>query len=68
MESKLALTVLVLFVEFVLASYLYQYFTNADDIKRRYWGKNRTWLRQNNSEIIIKMIILFIFLILFWIN
>ena len=67
MESKWALTALVLFTEFVLGSALYQYYTNRNDIKRRYWGKNRTWLREKNGEIILKMIILLIVLILIWV-
>ena len=68
LKAKITLTFLVGFVDLVYLSTYFIYRANKKEYDRRYWGKNRTWLKHNLHTNIAISIIITLFIIAVWLS
>jgi uncharacterized Tic20 family protein len=62
-DMKIFFTVFVLILDFFLLLGPLHYYRNKKEFERRYWGKNRVWLKDQVSMSITKAVLITVFLV-----
>jgi hypothetical protein len=62
-QIKFLFAGLIIVLDFFLLLPQYLYRRNKKEWDRRYWGKNRTWLRDNRTMSTISAVILTVYMI-----
>jgi len=65
-RAQIIFTFIILTCDFFLLLPQYIYRKNKKEWDRRYWGKNRTWLKNQMTYQVVIAVVLFLFLLGIW--